>query len=87
MIAYGRGGALETVIGYDNNNEAHCTGIFFDHQTQQDLIRAIEKCETIQWDHNYIRQHAEKFSKDNFKKQIAKFIQDKTTEFHESTGS
>ena len=81
VIAYGRGGALETVIGLDDNSKSQHTGIFFDTQTEQDLIRAIEKSEQIKWDHHFISEHAQKFSKDNFKKQIAKFIQDKTTEF------
>ncbi len=87
VIAYRRGGVLETVIGPDDENRDRCTGIFFDRQTVQDLIGAIDKCEKNQWDPNFIREHANKFSKENFKKQITKFIQEKTTEFREETRS
>lgn len=40
VIAYGKGGALETVI-------AGQTGIFFEEQTPQSLIKAVEKFEQM----------------------------------------
>lgn len=81
VIAYRRGGVLETVIGHNGNNKDQCTGIFFNKQTAHDLIQAIEKCEKIQWNHQYIKKHALKFSKANFKNSMEKFIKEKIVKF------
>jgi glycosyltransferase involved in cell wall biosynthesis len=82
VIAYRRGGALETVIGLEKENQDHCTGVFFDEQNMDNLIQAIDKCEKTNWDHSFIQQHSQKFSKENFKNQMIKFIEDKLSEFH-----
>lgn len=68
VIAYGRGGALETV-------EDGKTGIFFEEQTPECIIEAVEKFETMQFDANYIHNYAQKFSKDNFKQNFYKFLE------------
>jgi glycosyltransferase involved in cell wall biosynthesis len=81
VIAFSRGGALETVIGLDDKNEGQCTGIFFNRQTDQDLMGAIQQCEKKQWNNNFIHEHAHKFSKENFKKQMVIFIQEKIADF------
>jgi glycosyltransferase involved in cell wall biosynthesis len=81
VIAFSRGGALETVIGLDDKNEGLCTGIFFNRQTDQDLMGAIQQCEKKQWNNNFIHEHAHKFSKENFKKQMVIFIQEKIADF------
>jgi len=81
VIAYGKGGALETVIGFSDKDHDQCTGIFFDEQTTDKLIKAIDKSETIQWNHNFIQEHARKFSKNIFKKRMAEFIEEKMFEF------
>jgi len=82
VIAYGKGGALETVIGFNDKDREHCTGIFFDEQTTDKLIMAIDKSETIQWNHSFIQEHARKFSKDIFKKRMADFIEEKMIVFN-----
>jgi glycosyltransferase involved in cell wall biosynthesis len=87
VIAYRRGGVLETVIGLDDKNEGQCSGIFFNEQSEHDLIRAIEKCEKSQWNKKYIKEHARKFNKENFKNLMAKFIEEKTAEFREEERS
>jgi glycosyltransferase involved in cell wall biosynthesis len=43
IIAFGKGGALETVIGHDS---PHPTGLFFPDQTQESLINAVKTFET-----------------------------------------
>jgi glycosyltransferase involved in cell wall biosynthesis len=55
VVAYGRGGALETV-------KADVSGLFFDRQTPDALIAAIEACARQAWDPRLIRAHAETFS-------------------------
>lgn len=67
VVAYARGGALETVV--DNNS-----GIFFNEQTESSLIQAIETCASREWDPESIRAHAENFSTNNFLNGIAGVI-------------
>jgi len=81
VIAFARGGALETVIGYDGNNEKKCSGIFFNNQTSESLIETIEKFEKLKWDTEFINNHAHKFNRNRFKDEISKFINCKTAEF------
>lgn len=59
VVAYGKGGALESVI-------ANTSGIFFEEQTEQCLLTAVDKCASIKWDPSVIRAHAEKFGITNF---------------------
>jgi len=59
VVAFGRGGALETV-------KAGISGIFFDQQTPDALIAAIETCASKTWDPHLIRTHAEAFSIQSF---------------------
>lgn len=75
VIAYGKGGALETVV----NGE---TGYFFYEQTPEALIDAVQKFEAQgNLDSQKIRQHAQGFSKDRFKKEILSFVEEKMQEF------
>lgn len=75
VIAYRKGGALETVI--ENK-----TGIFFDNQKCDELINAIKKFENINFDKKAIRKHAETFDEAIFKKRISQFVEEKYTEFN-----
>jgi glycosyltransferase involved in cell wall biosynthesis len=68
VIAYGRGGALETV-------EDGKTGIFFDEQSASSVNQAIDRFETMDFDANYIHNYAQKFSKDSFKHNFYKFLE------------
>lgn len=77
VIAYGKGGALETVL----NNE---TGIFFNEQEVESLIKAIEKFDKMNFNKNKIRNHAKMFDEEIFKKKIKKFIDEKNEEFRKN---
>ncbi len=55
VIAFGRGGATETVL-------PGVSGLLFEYQTEECLREAIEKAETIPWDPAAIRRRAEQFS-------------------------
>lgn len=70
VIAYGKWGALETVI--ENK-----TWIFFEEQTVESLNTTIEQFESMKFDTWKIRKHAEQFDKEIFKEKLYKFIQDK----------
>ena len=59
VIAFGRGGALETVI--DN-----VTGIFFPDQTPAALTAALDRFEKSRFDPDRLREHASRFDKKVF---------------------
>jgi glycosyltransferase involved in cell wall biosynthesis len=59
VIAYGQGGALETVL------EGR-TGIFFKEQTVESLINAVNRFEKMSFDFRNIREHALSFDQDSF---------------------
>ena len=67
-IAYGKGGALETVVGAK-------TGIFFEHQTEQELKDAVIKIQHMHFGSEELFEQAEKFSKEKFKQQVKEFVQ------------
>jgi glycosyltransferase involved in cell wall biosynthesis len=76
VIAFGKGGALETVID-------GTTGILFKEQTPESLIEAIKSFEKKEnkFNSQVIRKHAEKFSKERFKKEFKQFVETKIEEF------
>lgn len=74
VIAYGKGGVLETVI-------PDVTGIFFQEQTPESLIEAVKKFETMKFDGNKIRENTIRFNYQRFKTEINKYIQNKTKHF------
>ncbi|MCL4387283.1 glycosyltransferase, partial [Patescibacteria group bacterium] len=70
VIAYKSGGVKETVV--DGK-----TGIFFDENTAEELNKAILRFERLSFDEKDCFQQAGKFSEDNFKKAILKFVKSK----------
>ena len=81
VIAYARGGALETVIDAEKSQDRKGTGIFFYDQIPENLVEAIEKSDSVEWNSKSIRQHALKFDRLQFKQKLQNFIQEKSTEF------
>lgn len=66
-IAFGAGGALETVI-------AGKTGVFFREQTVGGMKKGIREWQKISFDQASIRKHAEKFSKEVFIRKIEETV-------------
>jgi glycosyltransferase involved in cell wall biosynthesis len=73
VIAFGRGGALESVVGLPLERP---TGVFFGEQTAEALLAAV-----IRFEHNahlfdprQCRRNAERFSSENFKAALMTFI-------------
>jgi len=79
VIAYGKGGVLDTMIPY-SGNAAKATAVFFESQTAESLMRAIELFETLQFDPDFIRRNAEKFSEQVFIAKIQNFVQGRLEE-------
>ena len=93
VIAYGKGGAIETVIPLQKSEvrsqkseENPPTGIFFYEQTAEALIEAVKFFEDNQgeFDRNSIRNHALKFDRKIFKEKIRNYITEKYEEFYKT---
>ena len=71
VIAYGKGGALETVVQGK-------TGVFFKEQTVSSLVDAITEFERLEKEGTFnskqICRHASKFSAQRFREQLSKAI-------------
>jgi glycosyltransferase involved in cell wall biosynthesis len=77
VIAYGAGGALDTVKDEE-------TGLFFHEQTPEALADAIRRLNSIDFDPVAIRRHAERFSVGRFKRDLGMFVEEKWGEFVKS---
>ncbi|HLN19096.1 MAG TPA: glycosyltransferase [Patescibacteria group bacterium] len=74
IIAY-RGGDIP------EHMEEGKTGILFDTQSSQDLIKAIRSFDENDYNPTYIREKAKKFDKKLFKDKIKAYIEDKYAKF------
>lgn len=64
VIAYGKGGALETII-------KNITGVFFDKQTPESLVKAVKKIETLSIKYEDCQNNAKRFNSKTFKDTFA----------------
>lgn len=80
IIAFGKGGSLETVRPYGVDNP---TGIFFDEQSAAAIIQAVNYFETIQ--DGIIaadcRLHANIFSAERFREELSNYVNQKLADF------
>lgn len=79
VIAYSRGGALETVIGVDDEDPSSAresTGVFFSEQTPESLSDAILRFESIERDFSpeFIQSRVQRFDIPRFKLEMYEFI-------------
>lgn len=78
VIANAEGGVLETVIDWPAG-KGECTGVYFDSPTAGSLTLALNNFFDLEkkgyFDPKFISRHAEKFSKERFKKEILKFVE------------
>jgi glycosyltransferase involved in cell wall biosynthesis len=82
VIAFGKGGVLETIRPYGENN---ATGVFFAEQTAESLIKAVRHFDKIQESILPLdcRENALKFSGERFHNELDKYIKTKWNEFNE----
>lgn len=69
VIAYRGGGALESIKEGE-------TGIFFNEQIPESLIKTVRRFKPENFNPQKIRKHALKFSKERFKKKIKDFVEE-----------
>ena len=67
-IAFKAGGATETI-------DDGATGLFFEEQTVESLMGAIERFERISWSSSEIRRRAEDFSVPVFRSRLIRFLE------------
>lgn len=71
VIAYGRGGALETVVA-DGENP---TGMFFFEPTVESLMQAIRSFDANRFDPANARKNAEQFRPEIFRSKLSAFVE------------
>jgi len=71
VIAYGAGGALETVLADE-------TGVLFPEQTPASLIAAVRRFEALTFDKARCRQRALEFGTERFKERFSAYVQSAT---------
>ena len=69
MIGYAKGGTTDIVTGDE-------VGVLFDHQTVDDVVRAIQKAETMQFFPSKLNRTARRFDKTLFETKIKKIVRD-----------
>jgi len=74
VIAYGRGGALETVLPKK-------TGLFFDELKVSSLAAALDNFPTLDLNSKVIRANALRYSRQSFKRRLASVLQKKWNRF------
>ena len=67
VIALNRGGSLDTMI-------KDKTGVFFEEQTVESLNEAIKRFEKLEFDSDFIHEHAKKYDVEIFKEKIMDFV-------------
>jgi len=74
VIAYGRGGALETIVPPGGPDVP--TGLFFERQTADDLVGAVESFEQDprRFEPKALRRRAESFDRPLFKERIKSYL-------------
>ncbi len=76
VIAYGKGGVLETVSEGE-------TGVFFPEQTPESLIQAVQgfEADSNRFKISTLRENAERFSKARFQRELSSYIEGKYDDF------
>jgi glycosyltransferase involved in cell wall biosynthesis len=77
VIAFGIGGAADTVVPINVPHSSPPTGVWFDQPTPQSLIDAVRRFESMQdhFDPKAIRSHAERFSAERFRRQMSTAVE------------
>ena len=76
VICLGKGGTKETILDGE-------TGIHFQEQKIDSLLKAVEKFERSEFEPKRVRKNAERFSKQRFEKEIEEFVTLKYQQFLE----
>jgi len=84
VIAYGRGGVLDTVMPVKGNSNWHeATGIFFASQTIEGIAGAVNQFLRVEdkFSRDVLQKNARRFSREKFKDRIKNFVDEKWRQF------
>lgn len=90
VIAFGRGGTRETIIGPPSSRAVEkASGIFFDEQSIAALSQAVVAFEEVEADYKpeFIRTQAQRFSLDRFNEEFREFAAASVADFQAATDS
>lgn len=84
VIAYAKGGALETIVG--SNSDGEQTGVFFYHQTPESIIAAIDQfeAEESRISPEACRANAMRFNAGRFRDQFQAFVKQTLGRYYSS---
>lgn len=87
VIAYGKGGSLETVR--DSCDASTATGIWFNEQTTDSIIKAVARFEALPEgiSSKACRAHAESFSNDRFRSNFRGYVERRWSAFRDELQS
>lgn len=74
VLAYKAGGALETV-------QEGVSGLFFEEQTSESLVKAIRKFEKKEWDPSTVAKSVQDFSSSRFRTELLHFLESAWKEY------
>jgi glycosyltransferase involved in cell wall biosynthesis len=74
VIAYGKGGAQESVID-------GVTGVLFGSQTPEAIVDAVERADGIRFSPAALKSNADRFSEEQFRWEIAKWVGEEWASF------
>ena len=74
VIAYGRGGLLESVV-------ERRTGLFFNEQTPEAVVDAVKKFQGMNFETEVIREHAVQFGVESFKQKFSDYVEKRQREW------
>lgn len=85
VIAYARGGVLESVVGADGDQQ---TGVFFPSQTPQSVRQAVEHFETVRGriSPHTCRTNAMRFSVPRFRTELKEFVDNSWDQYQRFRG-
>lgn len=88
VIAFGKGGARETIIGAHQDELAvpeRSTGVFFENPNANSLVDAIRDFEAVEhrFSPSFIREHVEQFDKKHFLRRMGSFVAEKLEAYRE----
>ncbi len=83
VVAFGRGGALETVIPPTGDDCSEATGLFFEEQSAASLADALRRFEALahRFRPEVLRRNAERFSRARYLKEMTAWLKKSREEF------
>jgi len=76
VIALGRGGVLETMVGLNDENGRKATAVLYADPTKESLIGAIKEFGRYQFDTEALISHAATFGIEDFRHNLRKIVND-----------